>query len=166
MDYEHHSKQDKNALEATISKLRQQIDDAQDKRKEVIDYYEKDKIDTEQKVKMAIDIYNRENEQLQAAIGQKNHDLQQRSYELERLRDEHSRCAQQSVDSPELQRVARECEESRKRCQRLEGEIGELNHELVQMSQLLKERDEQVVRVQNTLSSSQQEKDNLLRKLN
>jgi hypothetical protein len=41
-----------------------------------------------------------------------------------------------------------------------------LNHELVKMSQLLKEREEHAVRVQNTLNASQQEKDNLLRKLN
>jgi hypothetical protein len=34
------------------------------------------------------------------------------------------------------------------------------------MSQLLKEREEHAVRVQNTLNASQQEKDNLLRKLN
>ena len=59
MDYEHHSKEDKNSYEATVSKLKQQLEEAEDKRKEIIDYYEKDKIDTEQKVKMAIDIYNR-----------------------------------------------------------------------------------------------------------
>ena len=102
MDYEHHSKEEKVSYEATISKLREELEDIKSKRRQIVDYYEKDKIDTEQKVKMAIDIYSRENNTLQAAVSQKNHEIQQKNHELEKLKNEHSKCNQHSVDNKEL----------------------------------------------------------------
>ena len=45
---------------------------SESKEKELLDEHERDKIDTEKKVKMAIDLYNKENEALKIAIIQKN----------------------------------------------------------------------------------------------
>ena len=59
MEYEHHSKEEKSNFNSTVGKLKDELVKSDSKEKELIDYYEKDKIDTEQKVKMAIDIYNR-----------------------------------------------------------------------------------------------------------
>ena len=46
-------------LQNTVGKLNEEIKRSDSKEKEIVDYYEKDKIDTEQKVKMAIDLYNK-----------------------------------------------------------------------------------------------------------
>ena len=73
MQYEDNSQKEKDSHDDTVGKLKEQLKKSDSKEKELIDFYEKDKIDTQQKVTMAIEIYNKENETLKAAINQKNH---------------------------------------------------------------------------------------------
>lgn len=58
LEYENHAREEKNSFDVTISRLREQLEQTDVKSKEIVDYYQKDKIDTEQKIKQAIDIYN------------------------------------------------------------------------------------------------------------
>ena len=76
MQYEDNSQKQKDSHDDAVDRLKEQLKKSDSKEKELIDFYEKDKIDTQQKVKMAIEIYNKENETLKAAIHQKNHELQ------------------------------------------------------------------------------------------
>lgn len=52
--------------------------------------------------------------------------------ELDSLRKEHRGCSKK-VDEQQLDKIAKECDELRVRCQNLEREISSLNEELVGM---------------------------------
>lgn len=81
-DYDHHSKEEKSSFEVMIVRLKEEVAALRGKEKEMVDYYEKDKIDTEQKLNMVVDIYDKEIEALKGAIGQKNNELQHTIHEF------------------------------------------------------------------------------------
>lgn len=113
------------------------------------DSYEKDKLDTEEKIKQAIDIYNQENEALKKKLAQKTQDYAQLALELEHFRNSHSDCSSPQVNHEQLNRISNECSDLRARSQLLEKEVGDLSSELVAMDTRLKEKDDYILELED-----------------
>lgn len=77
MEYETHSKQEKEKYELALTQLESQLHRSDSKSKELVDTYERDKQDTELKITQAIELYNKENEALKSKLNQKNHECSQ-----------------------------------------------------------------------------------------
>ena len=58
-EYENSAKEEKGSFDLAISRLKEELQQADLRSKELVDSYEKDKIDTEEKIKQAIDLYNK-----------------------------------------------------------------------------------------------------------
>lgn len=64
--------------------------------------------------------------------------------ELDSLKREHRGCGKK-VDEQQLDKIVKECDELRVRCQNLEREISSLNEELVGMDGSIQEKNEYIV---------------------